>query len=224
MRLRRPDGNQDQPQPVPGEAQRAGPRPQSRRLQALLSVLLLLMALLAYTFPRSLPQSPVLYGRLLRFAGSFKTAPPPPPRSPVKPILVPKPGTLLPMGGTGAAIRQAAPSGGDAYLLVFIGNCASCVGVDLNDWNTTAREHHLTMIMFTTAGKQEAAEYHRSLGVPAPLISDPRGEISRRLHAAFKPRAYLFDRDWKLRWAQPVPVQDNLMEDSGFKAAVKALR
>ncbi|MCC6729802.1 MAG: hypothetical protein IT208_10735 [Chthonomonadales bacterium] len=132
----------------------------------------------------------------------------------------PAPGTPLPADATGAAVRRAAAPARAGYLLVPIGDCASCLKADLAGWQRQCAARGLSLILLTSAPEAAARRYLRRLGVTAPCVTDPDGWLERRLNALWAGRSYLYSPAWKLRCAARGTPGDSPFTDRGFLAAL----
>jgi len=133
-------------------------------------------------------------------------------------------GTLLPKNEIGNAIRKTAVKSMRGYLLVPVGDCASCIKADLVGWKSQCDELGISFIMVTTANNDAARKFCKRLRLSAPFVSDPKGVMNEDLNAVWYGRPYLFSSDWKLLWYQPHLGPDNPFADKGFLAVLKDVK
>lgn len=133
----------------------------------------------------------------------------------------PKPGSVLPAGEAAAEMRKAAP-GPRGWLVLQVGECSSCLGEELRGWLAAAREQGYAPVLLTTSGGERLEAFRRDPALKAArIIQDRDGRLGAWLAAPFTPRAYLFDRDWKLQAAQSQPFPDarDPFGDPGLRGA-----
>ncbi len=102
-------------------------------------------------------------------------------------------------------------------LVVVVERCTDCVAQTLKDWAEAAKEAQLPSLILVTGDKIEDAQ--RVLDrwrIEAELVSDPKGEIAKKLNAFFTPRAYAFE-DSRLVWKQE-------QWRTGFKKLLKGVQ
>ena len=182
-------------------------------------LLILMMALACVTF-RLLPSDPLIAQRMQLLLHPVKT-----PAADVDPDRLrqdPPLNTLLPLDAVGKTIREQTPKSRVGYLLVPVGSCGSCLGVDLRAWQTEAAQHGVTLTLFSSAQPSRAAQFLRDQNLHAPLIYDPGGSMEHQLNVVWTARPYLFSSDWRLLWIPHTRiVQDSPFKDAEFQEALK---
>ena len=181
-----------------------------RRRAILVLALVVEMAVAIIVIPPLLRQDPLTYSRIRAAIPDFHSATPKPPAADYSAALhadLP-PGAPLPNDGPGKKMRLADPNSHRKHLVVFVGDCAGCVGVDLGDWEKEAEDNNLSMALLTNANSRTARLFRKAFELKSPVYSDPGRRLIGRLNAIFKPRAYLFSADWRLRWSQQSPADE----------------
>ncbi len=119
-------------------------------------------------------------------------------------------GMIMPDSGIGKVVRETAPPSKIGYLVGYVGACAGCLHVDLKAWQREAKQHHVSMILFTTADHATAQNFRKSMGLKVPIISDLHSKLTKQLNAVWPGRSYLFSPNWHLLWLDksPVPMDD----------------
>ncbi|HET6383212.1 MAG TPA: hypothetical protein VFJ58_07470 [Armatimonadota bacterium] len=185
-------------------------RSSERRRTTLVLALVVEMAVAIIVIPPLLRQDPLTYSRIRAAIPQFHSATPKPPAVDYSAALhadLP-PGAPLPNDGPGKKMRLADPNSHRKHLVVFVGDCAGCVGVDLGDWEKEAEDNNLSMALLTNANSRTARLFRKAFELKSPVYSDPGRRLIGRLNAIFKPRAYLFSADWRLRWSQQSPADE----------------
>lgn len=131
-------------------------------------------------------------------------------------------GMQMPMDGAGRSIRSIAPKSKTGYLVVSVGDCASCIAADIKSWQAEASRNDLTTILIASAPPGQAQQFRHTLGVKAPIISDLDGHLTHTLNVVWPGRAYLFSPQWRLRWLQrTLQPQFDPFEDRRFLTALE---
>lgn len=87
-------------------------------------------------------------------------------------------------------------------LVIIIERCTDCVARTLKGWAETVKAEGLPKMVLVTGDKEEQAKQVLDRWqIEAEVVSDPKGEIAKKLHAFFTPRAYAFE-DGRLIWKQ----------------------
>lgn len=138
-------------------------------------------------------------------------------------------GSTLPEGcAASSALRTAAARKAlQPILLVYAGECSSCVRVDLQAWRRQALSSRAQMVLFTSADRKVATSFARDLGLTdTPIVSDLDGSLIRALNARFAPRGYLYDVERRLVWIQKQLPEHlpTLSDDRTFGEALNRLR
>jgi hypothetical protein len=163
-------------------------------VRLLLTVLLAQIALLLWLLPKDL----LIYLRIQHFFRS--SAPAPPPDYAILLQNDPPLGFLLPNEEAGKSLRKITPKARLGYLIVPVGDCASCLSANLPEWQSEAPKHGLSMVLLSSATSKRVEQFRRSLGLTVPVISDPGDRLSYRLNMVWPARPYLFSTDWRLLW------------------------
>lgn len=128
----------------------------------------------------------------------------------------------LPKDGAGERVRQKTPHSNVGYLLVPVGECASCISVDLRAWQRAASERGLSMVVVSSAPAERTAEFLHDMKLAVPVVFDPSGKLTRQLNVVWTARPYLFSPDWRLIWLpRTYRVQYNPLEEPEFEKALK---
>ncbi|HLI48964.1 MAG TPA: hypothetical protein VKV18_09780 [Chthonomonas sp.] len=103
------------------------------------------------------------------------------------------------------------------YLLVFVGDCASCLSINLADWQHAAIRYSTPLLVLTTASPKEAKAFLKQQGVHLPIVSDPKGQLVQALNAVWRRRAYLFSSQNRLLWlGKDAPFPTNPFTQPAF--------
>lgn len=165
--------------------------PRALRLKLLL---ILMMALAIVTF-RLLPSDPLIAKRMEMLLHPAKT-----PTADIDSSLLridPPLNTFLPLNAVGTKIRAQTPKSRVGYLLVPVGSCGSCLGVDLHAWQVEATQRGVSLVLFSSAPPDRAAQFLHDQNLHAPLIYDPGSQMEHKLNAVWLARPYLFSPDWR---------------------------
>jgi hypothetical protein len=87
------------------------------------------------------------------------------------------------------------------------------------------------LVLFASAPPEITREFPSRAGIEGtPILSDSGG-FQQWLNASFRPRAYLFSRDWQLMWMEKDarsaiydPAAYNPFLSSDFTAALRGLK
>lgn len=109
-------------------------------------------------------------------------------------------GASLPDQGAGKEIRAQMPPSIRGYLVVGLGDCATCSHFDDRIWQKEADAVGVPMVGFAGASKSKIADFRRVLKAGFPIYSDSRNGLRNSINAYWSGRVYYFDRDWKLVW------------------------
>ncbi len=109
-------------------------------------------------------------------------------------------GSSLPDRGAGKEIRAQSPPSIRGYLVVGLGDCATCSHFDDRIWQKQAEAVGVPMIGFAGASKSKIADFRRVLKAGFPIYSDPDNGLQNSINAYWSGRVYYYDRDWKLIW------------------------
>ncbi len=88
------------------------------------------------------------------------------------------------------------------YLLISVGDCASCMGMDLKAVQRQAAAHGINTVLFTTAPPRNAQKFVHDGKLSIPIYSDESEKLSKGLNALWAGRCYLFSTNWRLVWLQ----------------------
>lgn len=133
-------------------------------------------------------------------------------------------GLQLPDYGSAAEIQKIVPSSSHGYLIVWIGDCTSCLQYDLKSWQLEARHRGISLALLTTASRTQAEAFRQERGLSAPAVVDSKRRLSTILNALWPGRTYLFSTGWRLLWYQKVQSSSyNPFQDPGFQAAYKEM-
>jgi hypothetical protein len=117
--------------------------------------------------------------------------------------------------------KQSIGENKKGYLLVFVGDCASCLHADLKTWGAEAKRKQMSMVLLTSATRSKASEFERSLDISAPIISETNGNTIKRINAFWAGRAYLFSPRWRLMWLSKQPdFPVDPFSQKGFQTAI----
>ena len=130
---------------------------------------------------------------------------------------------VLPTTAIGNSIRTKATKSTNGYMLVPVGDCASCVKADLVGWQRECNKLGISFVLVTTAKEEVAKTFLRRLRLNAPIVCDPAGTINKSLNVIWFGRPYLFSSDWKLLWLQSQVGSDNPFTDKSFLQTIKAV-
>ena len=88
------------------------------------------------------------------------------------------------------------------YLVVYVGDCAGCISMNLREWQRQADKNHVTMLLLTSASQNKANKFTKQLSLEIPIISDMKSKAIEPLNAVWPGRAYFFSPHWRLLWLQ----------------------
>ena len=111
-------------------------------------------------------------------------------------------GTDLPNNGAGASLRRTAPVSANGYLIVWVGDCGSCIRANLGAWEHDAAQRGVRMLLMSTASPESVGRFMRLNPLVSPFYQDEGQSIGISLNATWPGRAYLFSSDWKLCWLE----------------------
>ena len=106
----------------------------------------------------------------------------------------------LPDLGAGKEIRASMPPSIRGYLVVGLGDCATCSHFDDKIWQKEAEAAGVPLVGFAGAPKSKIAEFRRILKTGFPIYSDSGNGLHNAVNAYWSGRVYYYDRDWKLVW------------------------
>lgn len=109
-------------------------------------------------------------------------------------------------------------------LLIYVGECSSCLSGDLKQWVSDARAANLAPVLISTAPRKLALAFAKDRGLKGvPVIGNPTQEILKGLNPVFTPRAYLLDEHGTLRWLQRDPELSSrrLSSDDTFQGSLR---
>lgn len=183
--------------PPPAIASPLSERPTGSRIRGLLLALTALGVLFLWT----VTWDPVVEGQLRSALRGFRRD-----QAPNYAELFrrdPPVGSLL---SPAARARVEGPKRPVPALLVYVGDCAGCLGVNLTAWERAARKRGIRMVLLTSAEPEAAAGFVKRLELrTAAVVRDPDGALGRVLNACFLSRAYLVTPEGRLRWIQKQP-------------------
>lgn len=134
-------------------------------------------------------------------------------------------GLKLPDHGSAPGIWKTLPSSPRGYLLVWGGDCTSCLQADLKSWQLEARRYGISMALFTSASRRDADTLLRREGISAPVLFDSQRRLAVVLNALWPGRTYLFSPHWRLLWLQKIRGSSfNPFNDRGFQAAYSEIK
>jgi hypothetical protein len=169
--------------------------------KSLVRQLLLVAASLFLVFTWLLSNDPAVERRLYAFLH--------PPRVPLKADITaqlaadPRLGSRPLKSRALALVNTSLPGKRLPRLLIYVGECSSCLSGDLKQWVRDAHEAALAPVLISTAPKTYAQAFVKERGLQGvPVISDPHLEILAGLNPVFAPRAYVLDKQGTLRWLQ----------------------
>ncbi|CCW36349.1 Redoxin [Chthonomonas calidirosea] len=103
----------------------------------------------------------------------------------------PKIGTPFLPTGIGKIVRQVAPKHVRYTLLGYVGNCASCLNVNLKSWQEEAKARGVGFVLFTTAPSFIAQTFVKQQGLKVPIVCDIKGDLVKQLKALWPGRCFL---------------------------------
>lgn len=107
----------------------------------------------------------------------------------------PSPGFRLAEGNLRSGGTRTPDEPANGYLVVAVGDCASCLHVDLPALERKTRLSGIDMVLITTATEARANEFVRKSKLHTRILSDPRNRLGASLNAVWLGRAYLFSSD-----------------------------
>lgn len=97
-------------------------------------------------------------------------------------------------------------------LVIVIERCTDCVARTLKEWAEAIREAGLpNLVLVTGDQKEQAQQVLKRWQIDAEIVTDPKGEIAKKLHAFFTPRAYAFEGGrlvWRQERLDVVPMEE----------------
>lgn len=91
------------------------------------------------------------------------------------------------------------------YLVIYVGDCADCLDIDLTALQRHCRAHKLELVLLTMVSRKGVGRFERVAHLNAPAIFDPHRRLIQRLHAYWPGRLFLLSSHWKLLWLQAEP-------------------
>jgi hypothetical protein len=111
----------------------------------------------------------------------------------------PTPDSTLPDSGRAAETLRGLSPGRRGYLLVQIGACANCLVEELTAWRRAAGRYGYRMVLVTHAQTPPQDNYQDEPALrDLALAHDKDGTLTRYFNSCFTPRAFVFDRNWRL--------------------------
>jgi hypothetical protein len=186
--------------PAGGKPATAPMRAASERTSSRLPGMCLLLVGLVTALPWAIGRDPLLDARIRSFFA--RQRPPRPPREQHlfanDPALGP-----LPVGAAFRARRSDSRRREPDCLVMYLGECQSCISTDVGRWQRQAEIRGLDTVALFRANRHEAVEFARNLGLrDTNVIADPQGKLVAKLNGFFSPRAYLVSSKAELRWLQ----------------------
>lgn len=87
-------------------------------------------------------------------------------------------------------------------LVIVIERCTDCVAEALKSWSEAVKRAGLPKMVLVTGDRPEQAKQVLDRWkIESDVVTDLKGEIAKKLHAFFTPRAYVFE-DGRLIWKQ----------------------
>lgn len=105
-----------------------------------------------------------------------------------------------------ASLRRAAAPAVPASLLLYVGDCASCIDVDFAAYKREADRRGIGLVFLTRATPANAAQFAPAVRLSVGCVSDPKGALCDQLNCAWMARCYLVSRDGQLLWLQKTPT------------------
>ncbi len=172
------------------------PVPAPRRMYLLTGMFVVTTALAAL----ALPSDPLIAARLheMLHPSDINARPAFNPDAAAK--MDPAPGATLPDMGAGKEIRAMTPPSIRGYLVVGLGDCATCSHFDDKIWQKEAEAVGVTMVAFAGTSRSKIAAFRRILKTAFPIYSDDGNGLHNSINAYWSGRVYYYDRDWNLVW------------------------
>jgi hypothetical protein len=114
----------------------------------------------------------------------------------------------MPDNPVGANVRKSAVPSQGGYLVVYVGDCASCLALNVKKLEQKAAELHVSMVLLTATSSKNAEIFRHQSHCVSPAIPDPQGLLLGPVNAAWPGRCYLFSNQWKLLWLSQEPLPD----------------
>lgn len=138
-------------------------------------------------------------------------------------------GMALSDGQIGSRVRRIAGADEPATLLVFVGDCAGCLPMDIRFYTEMARKAPVSLVLISNADEKNTATFIKDVKAASEVDvvagGDPGNQVLSSLNPVFRPRAYLFDKNWKLRWKQTnAGLGYTPFTDDVFKSRLSRLR
>ena len=98
--------------------------------------------------------------------------------------------------------KACPPHPASQTLLVYVGECAGCINIDLPDYLKRSQANHLNLVFLTSASAEDAKAFANRYKTSVGAVSDQMGELRGRLNAAWMPRSYVIGPEGQLEWLQ----------------------
>ncbi len=200
----------------------ATPTPSHKIRRKILIAVLLAECLLTVLL---LPSDFVISKRWAIFVHAGGSNNPPPPQTWSHALSDPPLGSAFPQLGNSERPVMGDPGECRGFLVVPVGNCSSCLKVDLQAWSKSSSEIGLKLVLVSTGIDEQVRVFQREHKIDSPIVRDPRGEITKKLNAFWTGRPYLFGRNGKLAWISMTPLDAQFpANDATFRQAMEKLR
>ena len=108
--------------------------------------------------------------------------------------------SILPNTGAGSEIVKKTSFNGKGYLVVSLGDCASCIRFDTEKWSKDAKTSHVKLLYFSGASKDQIAKFRKAMHITDPIYYDGDNALSRSINCYWNGRVYYYSRNWRLKW------------------------
>jgi hypothetical protein len=131
-------------------------------------------------------------------------------------------GYKLPHHSETATLLKSIHAAPEYCLVVYAGDCASCLSVNLSEWQKEAKTRRIPMIVITSAPPAQAEVFCKDFRLTGQLLSLSAPTFFRQINCLWAGRAYLFASSGRLLWLQKEQVPGYTpFADSSFLTHLK---
>lgn len=109
---------------------------------------------------------------------------------------------LSALSSKGNELEKLARPSKVGYLVISVGECAACLGMDLKTVQHQAAAEGLSTVLLTTSSAGAAKRFLQEDGLHMPICSDTDEKLSQGLNVLWPGRSFLFSSHWQLIWLQ----------------------
>ncbi len=121
--------------------------------------------------------------------------------------------STLPLDGAGSDILTKTSKCKKGYLLVSLGDCASCIRFDTDKWSKDAKKLNLKLVYFSGTSNDQIAKFRKAMHIAKPVHQDKYNALSRSINCYWNGRVYYYDMNWHLKWQMAGASNNQLLKD-----------